>query len=170
MWRLIVPVLLGAIITNFAVPASAQTQLLPETRIRDPRMAVIRERLQSDHGSVRPLATHIRTSGWRLDTHFIESTFENLLLEVGAEPVRSSQRAQFELSFSSSGDDRRSPGMIVETLTLTLTDLRAAGSGQVIMSARSILQCQDRRRYPGNSSPLCPIDTEILTETFLRLR
>lgn len=157
--------------TSLTTSAGAQTYLLPDNTMRDPRMAVIRKKLQSDHGSIRPLTTYTDTDvnrSWN-EQGFFFSTLQNLLLEAGAEPVRSERDAQFKLYLSSNG--RLDPGsnLIIETLTLTLTDLRARGGGQLIMSSTSTLQCPDTRvrKY---LSLVCPVNTEILVETFLRLR
>lgn len=154
---------------SLTVPVGAQTILLPDNTIRDPRMAVIRKKLQSDHGSVRPLTTYLGTEvnrSWS-QQGFFHSTLQGLLLEAGAEPVRREREAQFKLYLASNG--RLDSGVIVETLTLTLTDLRAAGGGQLIMSASSTLQCKDTRNRPYLSL-VCPITQDILVETFLRLR
>lgn len=148
--------------------ANAQTYLLPDQTVRDPRMNVIRQRLQTGHGSIRPLTTYIDTDiHRRWDTMgFFHSTLQGLLLDAGAEPVRSRNDAQFLLFMSSHG--RLDSGMIVETLTLTLTDLRARGT-QVIMSSTSMLRCPDDRTR-SYQSLTCPADRDVLVETFLRLR
>jgi hypothetical protein len=150
------------------VSASAQTYLLPDQTVRDPRMNIIRQRLQTGHGSIRPLTTYIDTDiNRRWDTMgFFHSTLQSLLLEAGAEPVSSRNGAQFRLFIASYG--RLDSGMIVETLTLTLTDLRARGT-QVIMSSTSTLRCPDDRAR-SYQSLTCPVDREVLVETFLRLR
>ena len=153
-----------------ATLAVAQTRLLPDNTLRDPRMTVIRNKLQSDHGSVRPLTTYLDMEinrSWG-QQGFFHSTLQGLLLEAGAEPVSSERNAQFQLYLASSG--RLESGVIVETLTLTLTDLRAGGGGgQLIMSASSTLQCPDTRTLRYHSL-VCPMNKEILAETFLRLR
>lgn len=154
---------------SVASSARAQTTLLPDRTLRDPRMTVIRERLQSDHGSIRPLTVHIDTNFTFTEQGPVFSTFENLLLEVGAEPVRSERSAQFQLYLRGDGRLDTRSGMIVDTLTLKLTDLRASGGGQLIMSSSSTLQCPDTRKRSYQSLS-CPVDTDILTETFMRLR
>ncbi len=157
--------------TSLPMPAGAQTVLLPDNRMRDPRMAVIRKKLQSDHGSVRPLTTYLdmEINGSWSEQGFFHSTLQGLLLEAGAEPVRRERDAQFKLYLASSGRLDQSSGAIVETLTLTLSDLRAGGGGQLIMSASSTLKCRDTRGRPYLAL-VCPITEEILVETFLRLR
>jgi len=148
--------------------ANAQTHLLPDQTVRDPRMNVIRQRLQTGHGSIRPLTTYIDTDIHRRwgTMGFFHSTLQSLLLDAGAEPVSSRNGAQFRLFMASHG--RLESGMIVETLTLSLTDLRARGT-QVIMSSTSTLRCPDDRERPYQSLT-CPVDREVLVETFLRLR
>lgn len=157
--------------TALAAPADAQTRLLPDNAIRDPRLNAIRARLQSDHGSIRPLSTYLDVSGaraWGEDRNFIYYALEAMLLEAGAEPVQSRRDAQFQLYLSGQGRLDRSTNTIVETLTLTLTDLRASG-GQTIMRSTATLECGDTRRFSYNDL-LCPVDREILVELFLRLR
>jgi hypothetical protein len=154
--------------TNVASSAAAQTTLLPDRTMRDPRMTVIRERLQSDHGSVRPLTVQIDTNFTWSDQRLVFSTFENLLLEAGAEPVSSRRDAQFQLYLEGKGRLDSRSGLIVDTFTLKLTDLKAGG-GQLIMSSTSVLQCPDTRKFKYQD-PSCPFDQGILTETFLRLR
>jgi len=148
--------------------ANAQTYLLPDQTVHDPRMNVIRQRLQTGHGAIRPLTTYIDTDinrQWST-MGFFHSTLQSLLLDAGAEPVRSRRDAQFLLFIRSHGS--LESGTIVETLTLTLTDLRARGT-QVIMGSTSTLRCPDDRTR-SYQSLACPVDQEVLTETFLRLR
>ena len=148
--------------------ANAQTHLLPDQSVRDPRMNVIRQRLQTGHGSIRPLTTYIDTDIHRRwgTMGFFHSTLQSLLLDAGAEPVSSRNDAQFLLFMASHGS--LDSGMIVETLTLTLTDLRARGT-QVIMSSTSTLRCPDDRMR-SYQSLTCPVERDVLVETFLRLR
>lgn len=151
--------------------ANAQTYLLPDTANRDPRMAIIRQKLQTDHGSIRPLTTYVDMDinrSWD-EQGFFFSTLQTMLLEAGAEPVNSRQGAQFLLYLGSHGSIDQNSDAIVETLTLRLTDLRASGGGQLIMSSTATLQCQDTRRR-AYLSMVCPISREMLVETFLRLR
>lgn len=157
--------------TSIASPADAQTRLRPDDAITDPRLNTIRARLQSDHGSIRPLTTYLDVSGtraWGSERNFFYYTMERMLLEAGAEPVESNRDAQFKLYMSSQGRVDQQNDQIIETLTLTLTDLRAGGR-QTIMSSSSTLECPDNRAFPYK--PLvCPVDERILMETFLRLR
>ena len=172
MRKVILAAVLGVIhCTALATPAGAQTRLLPDNAIRDPRINVIRERLQSDHGSIRPLSTYLDVSGaraWGEERNFLYYTLEGMLLEAGAEPLQSRRDAQFQLYLSSQSRLDRETGNIVETLTLTLTDLRAGG-GQTIMRSSATVECRDTRRF-SYQDLICPMDREILVESFLRLR
>jgi len=157
--------------TALVTPAGAQTRLRPDDAIRDPRLNAIRERLQSDHGSIRPLSTYLDVSGarpWGEERNFIYYALEGMLLEAGAEPVQSRRDAQFQLYLSSQSQLDRETNNIVETLTLTLTDMRAGG-GQTIMRSNATLECRDTRRFSYHDLR-CPMDREILVEIFLRLR
>lgn len=154
-----------------AEPVGAQTRVRPENSSQDPRLNALRGRLQSEHGSIRPLSTYLDVSGarpWGEERNFIYYTLEELLLEVGAEPVQSQSDAQFRLAMTSQSRYDEPANQVVETITLIMTDMRANGR-QTIMRSHIVLECS-HSTFVYHNTYICPIDRDVILESFLRLR
>lgn len=173
MQRAKMALLCGAMIFLLIAPlANAQTIVEPEQDQQDPRLLALKRVLKEDHASVRPVTTYVRVDTRRKndENDFLALLLQDLLIDVGAEPVSSRRNAQFQLTLVSQATEDQSSGAITEVLTLRFSDIQASG-GQLIWSSATTLRCQ-RRPYGtfARPAPSCIIDQSVLREAFLRLR
>lgn len=156
-----------------STPVMAQTQILPERNIADPRINYIQEKLNRTLVNGRSTTTLIRSEGIRKtdEARRIQGIIADLSLSIGLVPVLEMYSSAHQLALVIRNVSSEDDTGVSQSLTLELLDVKTESGSTLIMSSNIDLRCP-LRSYGTFSAPQpsCDINNQILEELFFRLR
>lgn len=153
--------------------ATAQTQILPERKISDPRLAQIREKLNRTLVQGRATTTLIYGEGIRKtdEERRITGILADLSASAGLTPILSRYSNGHQLVMIIRNNSKEDDSGVSQTLVLELLDAMNEAGPTLLMRSSIELRCPIR---PYNTlakpQPTCDVDDKVLQELFLRLR
>lgn len=156
-----------------STPVMAQTQILPERNIADPRIRYIQDKLHRTLVNGRSTSTHIRSDGIRKtdEARRIQGIIADLSLSVGLAPVLERYSSSHQLVLMIRNVSSENDQGVSQSLTLELLDVKAESGPKLIMSSKIELRCPSKSYGTfAKPQPSCDVNGDVLEELFLRLR